>query len=86
MAVGRRGAEGQQSTSNGISAAARRRRAFSLMTRAQSKFLRFQIEQTGKNRSGGLCPVGRMRRGRRVMVRETKQKMEKKRGAKKGVF
>ena len=45
------------------------------MSRAQSKFLRFQIEQTDE-RSGGHFPVPRMRmRGMRVV--ESKQKKEK---------
>ena len=48
LAVGCPGAEEQQSTFNETSARAHLRRVFTLLTRAQSKFFRFQIEHTDK--------------------------------------
>ena len=54
------------------------RRVFSL-SRAESKFFRFQIEETDE-RSGGHDPVPRMRTWTRTRWRrgvETEQKMEK---------
>ena len=81
LAVGRPGGEEQQSTSNEILqtwATALLRRVFSL-SRAESKFFRFQIEETDE-RSGGQDPVRRMRTWTRTRWRrgvETEQKMEK---------